>query len=260
MSRPLLSIGTNPKVLKGNAFGYWTAILHLSPADQVWHHYPEPLSLSKAWPTMCPHSTPGCRAACLHTAGRGGVFASIPEARARKTISFLTDRDAFMLQLSQEIGRFTVKARKAGFKACVRLNGTSDIQWERLILPSPYPDSGKPRTLFGAHPEVQFYDYTKHPGRFNLPRNYTLTYSLAETDASMVKAVAAINRGRNVAVVFDVKKRQELPMWMPTGTPLQGLPVVDGDVSDLRFFRPCGLHQARGRDHHRASRQGARHR
>lgn len=223
----LLSIGTNPKTLKGNALGYWTAILHLSPAQEANAMLPAGHSLN-AFTTMCPHSTPGCRAACLHTAGRGGLFPSIPKARARKTISFLTDREAFMLKLSQEIGRFTVKALKAGFKPCVRLNGTSDVQWEKVLL------SG--RTLMAWHPEVSFYDYTKHPGRFQLPQNYSLTYSLAETERSRVQALSALVKGRNVAVVFDTKKGQALP------THFDGFRVIDGDVSDLRFLdgQPSG--------------------
>ncbi len=74
----LLSTG-NPKVLKGLKEGFNTYILHLAPA-----------SLSGF--NTCPKATEGCKAACLNTAGRGGMFKkgentnNIQKARIRKTI------------------------------------------------------------------------------------------------------------------------------------------------------------------------------
>ena len=56
----LLSTG-NPKVLKGIKQGYNTYILHLAPADLSGFN-------------TCPKATAGCKAACLNTAGRGGMF------------------------------------------------------------------------------------------------------------------------------------------------------------------------------------------
>ncbi len=56
----LLSTG-NPKVLKGMKQGYNTYILHLAPANVSGFE-------------TCPKRTAGCTAACLNTAGRGGMF------------------------------------------------------------------------------------------------------------------------------------------------------------------------------------------
>ena len=56
----LLSVG-NPKILKGMKQGYMTYILHLAPADVSGYN-------------TCPKATAGCKAACLNTAGRGGMF------------------------------------------------------------------------------------------------------------------------------------------------------------------------------------------
>jgi hypothetical protein len=56
----LLTVG-NPKTAKGEGRGYFTFILHLAPA-----------SLS-GW-NVCPMATAGCKAACLNTAGRGGIM------------------------------------------------------------------------------------------------------------------------------------------------------------------------------------------
>ena len=76
----LLSIG-NPKILKGMKQGYMTYILHLAPADVSGYN-------------TCPKATAGCKAACLNTAGRGGMFKKgettnvIQKARIRKTKLF----------------------------------------------------------------------------------------------------------------------------------------------------------------------------
>ena len=56
----LLSIG-NPKILKGIKSGFNTYILHLAPAKVSGYN-------------TCPKATAGCEAACLNTAGRGGMF------------------------------------------------------------------------------------------------------------------------------------------------------------------------------------------
>src|SRR4051812_30271137 len=53
---------SNPKVEKGRGAGYWTFILHLAPAKLSGFN-------------VCPMATAGCKAACLNTAGRGGIMA-----------------------------------------------------------------------------------------------------------------------------------------------------------------------------------------
>ena len=73
----LLTIG-NTKTIKGEKYGYQTYILHLAPADLSGFE-------------TCPKRTAGCTAACLNTAGRGGMFKKgettnmIQQARIRKT-------------------------------------------------------------------------------------------------------------------------------------------------------------------------------
>ena len=51
----------NPKIQKGTKLGYLSFILHLAPADLSGRE-------------TCPKRTVGCTAACLNTAGRGGMF------------------------------------------------------------------------------------------------------------------------------------------------------------------------------------------
>ena len=49
------------------------------------------------------------------------------------------------------------RANKINFIPAIRLNGTSDIQWENVR----YSVNGKEFTLFTEFPNVQLYDYTK---------------------------------------------------------------------------------------------------
>ena len=84
------------------------------------------------------------------------------------------------------------------------------------------------------YPNVQFYDYTKNYLRFDkvLPTNYHLTFSRSETND--IKAMELLNRGFNVAMVFD-----KLP------TTYKGFEVINADNDDLRFLDKqnvvCGL-------------------
>ncbi|MGZ4530824.1 MAG: GP88 family protein [Mycobacteriaceae bacterium] len=218
----LLTTG-NPKTAKGEGAGYLTAILHLAPA-----------SLSGR--NVCSHATAGCRAACLNTAGRGGIaldadgLNTIQAARIRRTRYFTQDRDTFMRDLGAEISKHVRTAERHGLKPAVRLNGTSDLPWENIRY-------GEHRNLFEAFPNVQFYDYTKVPVRIRRRalniRNYSLTFSLAESNAD--NARDALAAGLSVAAVFSTRKGQDLPATF------FGAPVIDGDLTDLRFTDPAGV-------------------
>ena len=206
----LLSTG-NPKLMKGEKKGYLSFVLHLAPAD---------LSGKE----VCTKRTAGCTAACLNTAGRGGMFKpggtnAIQQARLRKTKMFFEQRDAFMADLVKDIKLGIKQAEKKGMIPAFRLNGTSDLSWEKYEVAD-----GK--NVFQLFPEVQFYDYTKVLGRkVSDIKNYHLTFSNA--DGNLNDVMAAQKAGLNIAVVFD-KLPQKYLSWV----------VVDGDETDLRFLDP----------------------
>ena len=160
----------------------------------------------------------GCRAACLSTAGRG-KFSNVKEARLRKTKLFFEDRATFLKQLEQDIALFAKYCEQNKIKAYVRLNGTSDISWEKY-------------GIFEKFPQVQFYDYTKvHNRKVSHLSNYHLTYSRSE-DSSDADLTKALNSGMNVAVVFH----KELPVkWVINS---KEIPVINGDTNDLRPLDP----------------------
>lgn len=223
----LLSTG-NPKTLKGMQQGYNTYILHLAPASLSGHN-------------TCPKATEGCKAACLNTAGRGGMFKrgentnTIQQARIRKTKLFYNDRDQFMSLLVKDITLAIKQSAKAGLTPVFRLNGTSDISFEKY---SAVRDGIVYSNIFEAFPNIQFYDYSKVLGRKvkHIP-NYALTFSAADGNDNDV--VEAIKQGYNIAMVFNLKKTLEMPEYHVIGSMV--MPVFNGDESDLRFLDPKGV-------------------
>ncbi len=206
----------NPKIQKGAKLGYLSFILHLAPATLSGRE-------------TCPKRTAGCTEACLNTAGRGGMFRKgentnmIQQARIRKTRLFFEDRDTFMEMLEQDINLGIRQAARLGLTPVFRLNGTSDLAWEK------YTCKGSDRNLFEMFPNVQFYDYTKVLGRkVDKYKNYHLTFSAA--DGNDKDVARAIDAGMNVAAVFD-----RLPETY------MGRTVINADDTDLRFLDPKGV-------------------
>ena len=207
----LLTVNGNPKIMKGDKLSdkYLSAIMHLSPINT----------------RICPYQDIAkCKEACLNTAGRGGIFKkgettnTIQEARKRKTDLYLNDRDTFMELLVKDIQAFVRKCERLNKKPCVRLNGTSDIQWE-LIPIENYAN------IFEMFSDVQFYDYTKIPTRkVSSIKNYHLTWSYSEANDKYARLFEQVPY--NKAVVFN----GGLPRMF------KGMRVIDGDTTDMRFL------------------------
>ena len=198
----------NPKIQKGTEYGYLSFILHLAPSDVSGHN-------------VCPKATKGCISACLNLAGRGGMFRKgettnvIQKARVRKTRYFFEDRDGFMKDLYHDIRKAIKFAEKQGLTPVFRLNGTSDLSWEK------YEVGTTGLNIFQLFPTVQFYDYTAVLGRkVKHLFNYHLTFSRKESNDKDCQQ--ALLDGMNVATVFD-----EIPKG-----------VFCADDTDLRFLDP----------------------
>lgn len=203
---------SNPKVAKAEQkLGIRSAVLHLAPYDMGGHN-------------VCPSASPGCIAACLHTAGNPIYQDNKTRARIARTKFFFADRSGFLARLADEITKHENAAFKHGLKPAVRLNGTSDLAWERLR-------DADGKTIVERFPDVQFYDYTAVINRLRtpVPSNYHLTFSLKENN--LAQALEAKALGYNVAAVFIDK----------LATTLLGLPVINGDEHDYRPAdpRPC---------------------
>jgi hypothetical protein len=204
-------LGTaSTKTVKGEKLGFLTAILYLTPDDKI-----------------CPHARlAGCMDGCLYSSGRG-AFNSVQKARKAKTDFWYTNQRAFLLSLCADIWSLYRSAAKSNQKLLVRPNGTSDIPWENYkILDN--------KTIFQLFPDVQFYDYTKHPSR-NLegktPGNYDLTFSFSSITPKpiSIKGLSNPNNSR-VAVVFQ--RKEDIP------NSFRSWSVIDGDDTDVRHIEP----------------------
>jgi hypothetical protein len=214
---------------KSEALGYYVAILHLAPANLSGYE-------------TCKGRTRGCTVDCLNTsgyAGIGSVFGSRGElitanqaqrARIARTRMFFEHRDAFLNQLVRELQLHVKRAAKRGLRPAVRLNGTSDIAWEAEAVTLGTTTCPN---LFALFPDIQFYDYTKRAARMRaeLPRNYHLTFSRAETLKSQIDTMHVLQAGGNVAAVF---RKKLPPVW-------NGYRVIDGVSHDLRFLDPANV-------------------
>lgn len=232
----LLNIDANAKTVKGQKRGYMTAVMYLAP-------------FKSAGVNVCPMAeVAGCWEGCLNTAGRGGISKgsvkmnphgielpdnAIQRARIKRTRLWADDRESFWIQLRKEITAFVKKAERAGLTPCVRLNGTSDIQWERF---TPYYPGGSAHTIFEMFPDVQFYDYTKIVKRFRgeLPNNYHLSLSYSEASEKYARTCREAHVMQEAPLVMvarnaDVKAR----LMEEHGR------TVDGDETDLRFLDPA---------------------
>jgi hypothetical protein len=206
-------LGTSHKVKLSELVGILTRVLYLAPAYE-------------SGINVCQFMTVGCRAACLGHSSGMMVYPTHKRARIRKTLAYFHDRPAFLAELRRDIEATIRAADRAGFLASVRLNGASDLPWERCGIIQDFP-------------AVQFYDYTKNVKRAlasiadpSWPKNYRLVFSRSgENSAECLSVLAA---GGNVAVVFSTKKGNPLP------STYHGFPVIDGDEHDARFIEAPG--------------------
>jgi hypothetical protein len=207
------------KTIKSLKKGVLTSILYLAPHEISGYQ-------------VCSKASEGCKKACLYTSGHGR-YSTTQKSRINKTKWFFEDRKSFMEVLVQDAERLVRKCQRENLIPAMRLNGTSDIPWEKFRVTRDGVNYG---SVMEAFPEIIFYDYTKILGRrkaLSLP-NYHLTFSLSEDNDN--DAVAALRQGYNVAVVMRVGRNDPKPkVW-------GGYPVVDGDDTDARFLDPDGGH------------------
>lgn len=213
------SINASAKLLKsGKVSHQYTYGLYLAPAETSGYN-------------TCSHSTKECRLGCLNTSGRVAVeeFSgrnTILNARIKKTKLFYEQPEFFMQWLIADIEAKQAKAQKDGYFFSVRLNCTSDIDWQNVRVNG--------QNIFEIFPDVSFYDYTKSNLKLiNIAPNYHLTLSYTGRNWNACKT--ALKNGINIAMVFNVKKESELP------TEFAGYNVVNGDLTDFRISDAKGI-------------------
>ena len=153
-------------------------------------------------------------------------MSNVQMARLRKTLFWHQFQADAIAMIKRDIARFAAQCAAQGYTLLVRLNGTSDIRFENY-------------GIIQAFPELQFYDYTKLANRKGVPSNYDLTFSYSGVKAFQQYVTVAKQSGARLAVVF--RNRAIVESLLANSGTFQGLPVVDGDNTDIRHLDPRGV-------------------
>ena len=199
-------LGTGTKTEAGRALKVSTAVVYMAPATEA---FPDGR-------TLCPFATEGCASACLGNKAGRMIFGPMKLARLWKAALYMGARLLFLELAEAEAHAHVRKAERDGYLPAIRMDGSTD--------------TGVGRILARKVPGAQWYDYTKVPARLHPPRpaNYHLTFSYS--GANRPEAIAALEGGTNVAVVFGIRKGEAFPEdW-------EGFPILDGDKTDARFL------------------------
>lgn len=264
---------TNAKASVGVGLGFLNAIHYMAPHNQA------------GGQTVCPWAA-RCAKPCLTASGKGGL-PPIREGRIKRTLRFLQDPIAYAgLHLQTIDGRGTRSkkhlfsvAAMYGLRPALRLNGTSDIPWEKASF-----------GIFQEFPNLVKYDYTKSwervldwlrgsrgslghgfrsggRGDFRDVRNYHLTMSLGGILDSKPHASETyreiLDLGGNIAAVWESKALMHRAMEQgvreflindAAGNIIKRIDlgsrrqVIDGNAGadqggngDLRFLDPKGV-------------------
>jgi len=202
----LLSVSADSKTVKGAKRGYLTGILYLYPYKAFGFN-------------LCANAEAAdCHELCLNTAGRGQMD-MIQQSRLRKTWLFHFEREWFMNRLYRDCEALIRKAAREAMTPVVRLDGTSDVDWENIRH-----EGYSPMETFSL---LQFYGYTKLP---RIPKNINnhLTFSFSAAAKYQRTVKKAERLGMNFAVVSND----------PAPETWRGMDVVNGDGDDLRFLDP----------------------
>lgn len=177
-----------------------------------------PHSLNSKKENLCPFSTKECRELCLNMSGRAG-FTAVQTARLNKTDFFVYHRKEFIQKLYEEL-----KVIDKKFKAAVRLNVVSDVDWET--------EFGKFGFSLEEFKNIIFYGYTKNPFIIegNNLKNQHYTFSFSGGNWNWCEKFLKEKKA-NVAVVF----KKDIP------SDYKGFKVINGDLSDERFLDEKGV-------------------
>jgi len=193
---------------------------------------------------VCPNSAI-CEKPCLgETSGNYGAAyePNWPKINGQnRTNAFLSDPEAFAVRLHDEINRAKSQAEMNGNKLAVRLNVLSDI----------HPKIHE--AIIKAHPDVDFYDYTKMDYDPIAP-NHHYTYSstgltqpegmngieqgsgkgVSNPHQNWGRMRSRLDQGSNVAMVFNHRANIPLPKWVHDQETGKRYRVVDGTTHDYR--------------------------
>lgn len=208
---------SSAKIIKGEKLGYITGVCYLRSFRKI------------GGINTCSHAKLAqCWFPCLENSGKMSLPSAI-QARENRLNLLFENPQAFFSILIADIEKIERKAKKLGMGTAYRLNGTSDLEWNRILI------NGK--SIFGLLPDLVWYDYTKNPKIAETYRNMGLSCTLSWYPKLDTKGVCDhLDQGGNIAIAYHGKK---LPDTQQIGD--QVYRVVDGDISDLRFLDNQGV-------------------
>ncbi len=211
---------TSTKTRKDNV-SYFTKILYLQPANE-------------SGINLCGFHG-DCAKICLSESGHMAMETirtqknGTKTARWKRTHYMLAEKRAFHISLQSEIRKHYLYCDKKQLMPVVRLNGTSDISWNNVIV---------------SNPSITFYDYTKDLSRYHswLKRdgrvpftNYHITFSCDEKTTPHM-FFGKYGSGASGAVVFDVESFKRITKEKTIEINGKLVDIVNGDISDNRFL------------------------
>ena len=154
-----------------------------------------------------------CIKTCLAFKGLAKVYPSVIKSRKAKSEYFVNDTDTFIKQLIREIKNQEKRALKKNKKPVVRLNGFTDIDYEKF-------------GIFKLFPNVQFYDYSADYERVLNNNNPNLHYTFSYKGNNLKECIELLKNDVSIAVI-DIPENQFFNDY--------DVEHIDGDKHDFRF-------------------------
>lgn len=200
---------------------------------------------------LCKKATNGCSISCIYHQGilKNSDFSKhkIKQARIKRTLRFLTQREDFFAQIIKEIKALVRKCTRKNAIAAIQLNGTSDILWEKEKF--TYEEK-EYKNLMELFPEISFFDYTKYDilkSRKKLPKNYYLTYSRAGKHKGVLvdpweSLQVILDNKIDIAVIFS----KEMKNHVLENRSYNDYKIIDGDLYNCRTYDRIQREDERG--------------
>ncbi len=200
---------------------------------------------------LCKKATNGCAISCIYHQGilKNSDFSKhkMKQARIKRTLRFLIQREDFFNQLIKEIKALVRKAKRKDLIPCIQLNGTSDILWEKEKF--IYEDI-EYKNIMELFPTLSFFDYTKYDilkSRKKLPKNYFLTYSRAGKHKGVLvdpweDLKNILNNKIDVAIIFT----KEIKDYILENRKYNDYKIIDGDLYNCRIYDRVQREDERG--------------
>ena len=155
-----------------------------------------------------------CIKTCLAFKGLAKVYPSVIKSRKAKSEYFVNDTDTFIKQLIREIKNQEKRALKKNKKPVVRLNGFTDIDYEKF-------------GIFKLFPNVQFYDYSADYERVLNNNNPNLHYTFSYKGNNLKECIELLKKDISIAVI-DITENQFFNSY--------DVNHINGDTHDFRFL------------------------